>query len=65
MLSSIRVSMACLLCLGLSFSAPAQQQIQAPLDNQRIMQLTQAGVHSDELQLILAPSGDLYGTTTL
>jgi hypothetical protein len=30
--------------------ASAQEHMQAPLDDQRIMQLVQAGVHADESQ---------------
>lgn len=52
--SSNCLSAAFSLCLGLSFSASAQQQMQAPLDDQRIMQLVQAGVHADELQRMIA-----------
>ncbi|MGI8961354.1 MAG: hypothetical protein ACR2IV_16640 [Bryobacteraceae bacterium] len=45
--SSNYLSAALLLCLGLPFSASAQQQMQAPLDDQRIMQLVQAGVQCE------------------
>jgi hypothetical protein len=60
MLSSTRhLSTASLLWLGLSFSAPAQQQIQGPLDDQRIMQLAQSGIHSDELERLIASAPEV------
>jgi hypothetical protein len=54
--SSIRVVFPAplLLCLGLSLPSAAQQQLQPALDDVRIMQLVQDGVHSDELQRIIA-----------
>jgi hypothetical protein len=54
--SSIRVFSPAplLLCLGLSLPSAAQKQLQPALDDVRIMQLVQDGVHSDELQRIIA-----------
>jgi hypothetical protein len=43
-----------LLCLALPVAAPSQQQMQAALDDTRIMQLAQAGVHNDELLRMIA-----------
>jgi hypothetical protein len=42
------------LCLSLSFCVTAQQQAEAPLDDQRVMQLVKGGIHEDELERMIA-----------